>query len=90
MLPNAIVVVVVSAALQVGTAILVEASLSFLGLGDRSLVSWGRMLNDAQPFLRLAWWMSVFPGTALVLTVLGVNLLADGIYQTWDPRARRG
>jgi len=89
-LPNAIVVVVVSAALQVGTAILVEASLSFLGLGDRTLVSWGKMLNDAQPFLRLAWWMSVFPGIALVLTVLGVNLLADGIYQTWDPRARRG
>lgn len=89
-LPNAIVVVVVSAALQVGTAILVEASLSFLGLGDRTLVSWGQMLNNAQPFLRLAWWMSVFPGIALVLTVLGANLLADGIYQAWDPRARRG
>lgn len=88
-LPNAIAVVVVSAALQVGTAILVEASLSFLGLGDRSAVSWGWMLNNAQPFLRVAWWMSVFPGIALALTVLAANLAADGVYGRWDPRLRR-
>lgn len=88
-LPNAIAIVVVSAALQVGTAILVEASLSFLGLGDRSAVSWGWMLNNAQPFLRVAWWMSVFPGLALVLTVLAANLAADGLYALWDPRSRR-
>ncbi|CAN5226613.1 ABC transporter permease [soil metagenome] len=87
--PNIVGIVVVSAALQVGTAILVEASLSFLGLGDRSVVSWGYMLNNAQPFLRLAWWMSLFPGLALVLAVLGANLLADGAYAAWDPRARR-
>lgn len=88
-LPNAVAVVVVSAALQVGTAILVEASLSFLGLGDRSAVSWGWMLNNAQPFLRVAWWMSVFPGIALALTVLAANLAADGVYARWDPRLRR-
>jgi len=84
-LPNVMSVIVVTAALQVGTAILVEASLSFLGLGDRSVVSWGYMLNGAQPFLRIAWWMSVFPGAALVLTVLGTNLLADALYAVWDP-----
>ena len=88
-LPNVLAIVIVTAALQVGAAILIEASLSFLGLGDRSVVSWGRMLNDAQPFLRLAPWMSLFPGLALVLTVLGANLLADGIYDAWDPRTRR-
>jgi peptide/nickel transport system permease protein len=84
--PNAASVVVITAALQVGAAILVEASLSFLGLGDRSQISWGYMLNNAQPFLRTAWWMSVFPGLALALTVLGTNLLADGLQAALDPR----
>ena len=78
-LPNSISVVLISAALQLGAAILVEASLSFLGLGDRSQMSWGYMLNNAQPFLRIAWWMSVFPGAALALAVLGVNLLSDAL-----------
>ena len=78
-LPNSISVVVISASLQLGAAILVEASLSFLGLGDRSQMSWGYMLNNAQPFLRSAWWMSVFPGAALALTVLGANLLSDAL-----------
>ena len=89
-LPNAASIVVITAALQVGAAILVEASLSFLGLGDRSLISWGYMLNNAQPFLRTAWWMSLFPGLALALTVLGTNLLADGIQSMLDPRLVRG
>lgn len=88
-LPNVVGLIIVTAALQVGAAILVEASLGFLGLGDRSIVSWGLMLNDAQPFLRIAWWLSVFPGLALVATVLGVNLLADALYAVWDP-SRRG
>jgi peptide/nickel transport system permease protein len=86
LLPNAASVVVITAALQVGAAILIEASLSFLGLGDRSLISWGYMLNNAQPFLRTAWWMSLFPGLALALTVLGTNLLADGVQSLLDPR----
>jgi peptide/nickel transport system permease protein len=87
--PNASPVVVAAAALQVGTAILVEAALSFLGLGDRTLLSWGYLLNGAQPFLRVAWWMSVFPGAAIALTVLAVNLVADGLVDTLDPRLRR-
>jgi peptide/nickel transport system permease protein len=88
-LPNALSLVIITAALQVGTAILVEASLSFLGLGDRSHISWGYMLNNAQPFLRTAWWMSVGPGAALALTVLGTNLLADGLQAVLDPRLSR-
>ena len=78
--------VVITAALQVGTAILVEASLSFLGLGDRTRISWGYMLNNAQPFLRTAWWMAVGPGSALALTVLGAILLADSLQLALDPR----
>jgi peptide/nickel transport system permease protein len=88
-LPNALPVVVAAAALQVGTAILVEAALSFLGLGDRTLLSWGYLLNGAQPFLRVAWWMSVFPGAAIALTVLAVNLVADGLNDALDPRLRQ-
>lgn len=87
--PHALGLIIVTAALQIGAAILVEASLSFLGLGDRSVVSWGYMLNNAQPFLRVAWWLSVFPGLALVLTVLGTNLLADSLYAAWDPARQK-
>jgi len=78
-LPNVLAPVVAYAALQVGNAILVEASLSFLGFGDPNLVSWGYLLNNAQAFVRRAWWLSVFPGAAIVLAVLSINLLADGL-----------
>ncbi len=87
--PHALGLIIVTGALQIGAAILVEASLSFLGLGDRSVISWGYMLNNAQPFLRVAWWLSVFPGLALVLTVLGTNLLGDALYGIWDPARGR-
>ena len=86
-LPNALPPVMVSTALQIGGAILVEAGLSFLGLGDRSLVSWGYMLNNAQPFIQTAWWMSIFPGLILLLTVVSVNLVGDGLNDVFDPRA---
>ena len=85
-LPNAMPPVLVNASLQVGGAILIEAGLSFLGLGDRSQVSWGYMLNSAQPFILIAWWMSIFPGLALLLTVIAVNLVADGLNEAWSPQ----
>lgn len=78
-LPNAISVVVVATTLQVGSAILVEAGLSFLGLGDRSVVSWGNILNGAQPMIRIAWWTAAFPGLAITLTVVAANLCGDGL-----------
>lgn len=85
-LPNALPPVIVNASLQIGGAILIEAGLIFLGLGDRSLVSWGYMLNNAQSFLHLAWWTSVFPGLALLVTVVAVNLTADGLNEALNPR----
>lgn len=88
-LPNALPVAVVNTALQVGSAILVEAGLSFLGLGDRSVVSWGNMLNNAQPLIRIAWWTAVFPGLAITLAVVTANLMADGLNAALDPRLRR-
>lgn len=87
-LPNALAVVVVSAASQVAGAILAEAGLSFLGLGDPTLVSWGQMLNDAQRFVRTAWWLFLFPGAALALTVLATTLIADGLTEALRRAAR--
>jgi peptide/nickel transport system permease protein len=85
-LPNGLAVVVVSTSLQVGAAILVEAGLGFLGLGDRSVVSWGTMLNAAQPLIRIAWWTAIFPGLAITLTVMAANLVGDGLNAALDPR----
>ena len=78
-LPNALPVVVVATMLQVGSAILVEAGLGFLGLSDRSVVSWGNLLNGAQPLIRVAWWTAVFPGLAITLAVLAANLSGDSL-----------
>ena len=64
---------------QAGGAILAEAGLSFLGLGDPTVMSWGTLLGSAQHFVREAWWMSVFPGVGVLLTVLACNLIADGL-----------
>lgn len=89
-LPNAIAPVIVNSSLQVGRAILIEAGLSFIGLGDPNVISWGVMLNNAQAFMRTAWWMSVFPGAAIALTVLGVSLLGDALTDYWNPRQHFG
>jgi peptide/nickel transport system permease protein len=88
-MPHALPPLIISVALLVGGAILTEASLSFLGLGERNIVSWGYLLNNAQPFLRVAWWMSAFPGLALMLTILGVNLFSDGLNDSWNPHFRQ-
>ncbi len=88
-LPAALPPVVTEAAFLIGGAILVEAGLSFLGLGDRNVVSWGTLLNNAQQFVRVAWWMSAFPGLAITLTVLALNLVADGLNQAWNPRLKK-
>ncbi|MFG1955458.1 ABC transporter permease [Micromonospora sp. NPDC048830] len=89
-LPNALPPVVVIASLDVAQAILLEASLSFLGLGDPDVVSWGTMLHQAQQYLREAWWLSVFPGMAIFLAVLAFNLLGDAFNDARNPRLKKG
>ena len=81
-LPSAVVVV----ALVGSRVILIEAALSFIGLGDPNQVSLGTLIFNAQPFLRVAWWMSVFPGLAIVVAVLGLNLVGDLLNDVLDPR----
>jgi peptide/nickel transport system permease protein len=88
-IPNAVAPVLAVGTLIVGQAILLEASLSFLGLGSVELVSWGRMLNSGQRFLFNAWWLSFFPGTAIFLTVLAFNVLGDAIGHVLNPRSAR-
>ena len=78
-LPHARPVVAAELSYTVGGAILAEAGLSFLGLGDPTVISWGALLGGAQHFVREAWWMSVFPGIALTVTVLACNLIADSL-----------
>lgn len=89
-LPNALTPVLVSATLGVAGAILVESSLSFLGLGVQPPdASWGNMLTEGKEVLGVAWWMSVFPGLAILFTVLGYNLLGESLRDLLDPRLRQ-
>jgi peptide/nickel transport system permease protein len=88
-LPHLAGTVVVAATLRIGTTILLESFLSFLGLGAQEpAVSWGAMIQQGRGVLLEAWWLTAFPGLALTLTVLGYNLLGDGLRARWDPRAR--
>jgi len=75
-------------ALIVGTAILLEASLAFLGLSNPDVVSWGRMLNVGQRYLFQAWWLSLFPGLTIVVTVLAFNLGGDAVAAALDPASK--
>lgn len=86
-LPNVIAPIVVLASLTVSDAILTAATLSFLGLGSQPPTpEWGAMLSDGRPFLQSAWWLSVFPGLMLTLTVLASNIVGDGLRDALDPR----
>ena len=88
-LPNALAPVLVLVTLNVANNILLESSLTFLGLGiDPLIPSWGGMLADGRTYLQTAWWVSVFPGLAIMLTVLGLNLLGDWFRDWSDPTTR--
>jgi peptide/nickel transport system permease protein len=88
-LPNALSPIIVLASLMVASAILLESALSFLGLGDPNLMSWGFMIGAGRSVIRLAWWMSVFPGLAIFLTVLALNLVGEGLNDALNPRLAR-
>ena len=85
-LPNAIAPVIVLASLMVGSAILLESAISFLGLGDPNRMSWGYMVGASRDVIRIAWWNSAFPGLVIALTVLAVNLVGEGLNDALNPR----
>lgn len=88
-LPNAMSPIIVSASFMVATAILTESALSFLGLGDRNLMSWGFMIGASRTMIREAWWMSVWPGVAILMTVLAINLIGEGLSDALNPQLRK-
>jgi peptide/nickel transport system permease protein len=89
-LPNVANLLLVQGTIQFALGILAEAALSYVGLGTQPpMPSWGRMLFDAQTLMMVSPWLALFPGCAILLTVLGLNLLGDGIADIFDPRARR-
>lgn len=88
LLPNTVAPILVSATLGVGGAVLVESSLSFLGLGVQPpYPSWGNILTLGKDYIYLAWWLTVFPGLAILITVLAFNLLGEGLRDVLDPRS---
>lgn len=89
LLPNILPIIIVQGTLYISNAILIETSLSYLGLGAQPPTpSWGSILFQGRDFMRQAWWNTVFPGLAIFFTVMGFNLLGDGLRDALDPRLR--
>ncbi|MFJ5445243.1 ABC transporter permease [Methylobacillus methanolivorans] len=88
LLPNSMTPVIVSSVLGVASAVLIESGLSFLGLGVQApQASWGNILTDGKEYIQFAWWLSLFPGLAILITVLGYNLFGEGLRDVYDPRS---
>ncbi|MFN3550218.1 MAG: ABC transporter permease [Endomicrobiia bacterium] len=88
-LPNVLVPIVVSFSLGIGSAILTESGLSFLGLGVQPPEpSWGNILSSGKDYIHIAWWLSLFPGVAIFVTVIGFNLLAEGLRILFNPKEK--
>ncbi len=85
-LPNAIPIIITQMMLTVGSVILLQAALDFIGIGDANRISWGSMLHNGQHFIRDGWWMVVFPSLALALLVLSVNILGDALNTALNPK----
>ena len=89
-LPNAVGPILVLVTLNIATNILLESSLTFVGLGvDPTVASWGGMLADGRTYIQSAWWVTVFPGLAIMFIVLGLNLLGDWLRDYLDPQGRK-
>ena len=87
-LPNCMSPIIVIGSLMVATAILIESSLAFLGLGDPNIMSWGFQIGAGRTMLRSAWWVCTFPGVAILITVLAINLVGEGLNDALNPRLR--
>jgi peptide/nickel transport system permease protein len=87
-LPNALPAIIVTGSLNVATAILLEAGLAFLGLGDPNVMSWGSIIGAGRDALRTAWYIAALPGVAILVTVLAINLVGEGLNDALNPRLR--
>ncbi len=90
-IPNGIYPVIANTAMGIASAILMEASLSFLGLGDPNIISWGQMVYAGRSYMTSAWWVATFPGIAIIITVMSFYLICDGLNKVLNPKAgKRG
>ncbi|MCK4432664.1 MAG: ABC transporter permease [Methanomicrobia archaeon] len=89
MIPNAIAPIIVAATFGIAGAILTEAAVAFLGFGNPIIPSWGRVCAEGMDVMRMAWWITTLPGFAIFITVLGFNLMGDGLRDSLDPRLKR-
>ena len=87
-LPNALPPLIVSATLAIGAAILFEAGLSFMGMGDPNEMSWGLMIGSSRPYILSNWWAVTFPGLAIFIVVLAISLIGDGLNDAFNPKLR--
>jgi peptide/nickel transport system permease protein len=87
-LPNCLSPIIVVGSLMVATAILIESGLAFLGLGDPNIMSWGFLIGAGRTMLRSAWWVCTFPGVAILITVLAINLIGEGLNDALNPRLK--
>ena len=87
-LPNTVSSIIVTGSLMVATAILIESSLSFLGLSDPNVMSWGFIIGAGRTAIRSAWWVCTIPGIAILLTVMAINLVGEGLNDALNPRLR--
>lgn len=85
-IPNAISPIIVTGSMAVASAILIEAALSFMGLGDPNYMSWGYMIGAGRTVIRQAWWASLFPGLAILLTAVAINLIGEALNDALNPR----
>ena len=88
-LPNSLTPIIVSATFDIASAILSITTITFLGLGDPSMVSWGNMIYDGKSYLRTAWWITTFPGLCIFFSTLGFNLMGDGLRDAFDIKSRQ-
>lgn len=88
-IPNAISPIIVTGSMAVASAILIEAALSFMGLGDPNYMSWGYMIGAGRTVIRQAWWASLFPGLAILLTAVAINLIGEALNDALNPRIAR-
>jgi peptide/nickel transport system permease protein len=88
-IPNAISPIIVTGSMAVASAILIEAALSFMGLGDPNYMSWGYMIGAGRSVIRQAWWASLFPGLAILLTAVAINLIGEAFNDALNPRISR-
>jgi peptide/nickel transport system permease protein len=88
LLPNCLSSIITVGSLLIASAILIESGLAFLGLGDPNVMSWGLLISAGRAVLRSAWWICTFPGIAILLTVLAINLVGDGLNEVLNPRLR--